>query len=133
MSSFIRKTTLAPSERRRELIEAFVWTARSSLWSPPTDVYETEDAYIVRVEVAGMRNARFEITLENGILHITGVRPDVAERRAYHQMEIRFGRFSTSVALPETIQVELAQAEYDDGFLTIILPKHKPIIVEIQK
>ncbi len=133
MTSFTRKTELIISERRRDLANVLAWTARSSVWSPPTDVYETEEAYVVRVEVAGMRNAEFEIMLENGILHITGVRPDVAERRAYHQMEIRFGRFSTSIGLPETIQVEAARAEYDDGFLTVILPKHKPIMVEIKK
>ena len=135
MSTVIRKseTSLSMTERRRDLVHAVSWTVRSSGWSPPTDVYEAEDAYIVRVEVAGMSGADFEITLEDGYLHISGVRPDVLERRAYQQMEIRFGRFSTAVGLPGPVDVEESRAEYEDGFLTIILPKAKSTIVEVKE
>ncbi|GAB4492946.1 MAG: hypothetical protein OHK0031_15990 [Anaerolineales bacterium] len=92
-------------------------------WSPPSDLYETEDAYVVRVEVAGMRQQDFSVSLQNGLLAIRGVRPDTPERRAYHQMEIRFGEFSLAVALPGPVNAEAVIAEYHDGFLTILLPK----------
>ncbi len=135
MSTVIRKSeaSFSLSERRRDLVHAVSWTVRSSAWSPPTDVYETDDAYIVRVEVAGMRESEFEITLENGFLQISGNRPDITERRAYQQMEIRFGRFSTAVGLPESVDTDASRAEYADGFLTITLPKTKPAIVEIKE
>jgi HSP20 family molecular chaperone IbpA len=96
-------------------------------------MYESEDAYIVRVEVAGMRESDFEITFEDGFLTISGVRPDVPERRAYHQMEIRFGRFSTAVGLPGPVNVDASRAEYQDGFLTVTLPKAKPNFIEVKE
>ena len=135
MPTVIRKsdTSVSMTERRRDLVHAVSWTVRSSAWSPPTDMYEAEDAYILRVEVAGMRESDFEITLENGFLQISGTRPDVSERRAYQQMEIRFGRFSTAVGLPGPVDVDASRAEYEDGFLTVTLPKAKPNFIEVKE
>jgi len=77
----------------------------------------------VRVEVAGMREQNFSVQLENNYLVISGVRPDKPERRAYHQMEVRFSEFSSVVAIPGPVDGEKASAEYDDGFLVVNLPK----------
>lgn len=130
MPTVIRKTdsSLSVGERRRELMHAITWQVqvRSSAWSPPTDVYEIEQAYVVRVEIAGMRDADFEVTFEDGYLTIAGARPDIQERRAYQQMEIRFGRFSVAVGLPGPVDLDESRAEYLDGFLTVTLPKLKP-------
>jgi len=133
MSTVIRKSDVSLTERRRDLIHAVSWTVRSSAWSPPTDVYENDDEYIVRLEVAGMREADFDVNFEDGYLLISGTRPDVPERRAYHQMEIRFGRFSTGVGLPGPVDVDKSRAEYADGFLTISLPKVKPTSIPIKE
>jgi len=86
-------------------------------------VYETEDNYVIKVEIAGMRDEDFEVAFENNILMISGYRSDLNERRAYHQMEIRFGRFELAVEIPNTVNMENATAEYKDGFLRIVLPK----------
>ncbi len=123
MPTIVRKSNSVLLESRREILHAVSWQVRSSMWSPPTDVYETEDTYVIRVEIAGMREDDFEISLENNTLLISGVRPDLTERRAYQQMEIRFGKFSTAFNLPDPVNMEQARAEYNDGFLTIILPK----------
>ena len=61
----------------------------SYAWCPPTDVYETDASFIVRLEVAGMRQSDFSIDVENNFLIISGVRGEAPERRTYHQMEIR--------------------------------------------
>jgi HSP20 family protein len=98
-------------------------TMRSPAWQPPTDVYETEEAIIVRLEIAGMNEADFSIVLDGRYLSIRGVRQDMSERRAYHQMEIRFGEFSVDVELPAVVDVENVQAIYQNGFLKIMLPK----------
>jgi len=121
------------SDRRRNLIHAVSWTVHSSAWSPPTDVYETDEAYIIRVELAGMRDSDFEITVENGFLQIRGTRADYPERRAYQQMEIRFGRFSTVIGLPGPVDVDTSTAEYVDGFLTVTMPKANPNPVEVKE
>ena len=123
MPTIIRKSGQTLLETRREILHAVSWQVRSHIWSPPTDEYETEDAYIIRVEVAGMREEDFEVFMENNTLLISGVRSDLPERRAYHQMEIRFGKFFTSVGIPGPVDVESAIAEYKDGFLTVKLPK----------
>lgn len=125
MPTIVRKSNVALMEVRRDVLHSVSWHVRSAVWSPPTDAYETDKAYIVRVEIAGMREEDFEVTIENHTLHISGSRPDAPARRAYHQMEIRFGKFATSVGLPIPVDVEASRAEYKDGFLTVTLPKEK--------
>jgi HSP20 family protein len=116
------------AERRRMLVETIGWQVRIQhhFWSPPTDLFETENAYIVRVEIAGMREQDFSVVLENNYLTINGVRVEPHERRAYHQMEVRFGEFSTVVSLPGPVEIKASHAEYEDGFLTVTLPKNSP-------
>jgi HSP20 family protein len=104
----------------------------SYAWNPPTDGYETEAAFVVRVEVAGMRESDFSISVEDNYLVISGLRSELPERRAYHQMEIRFGEFSTAIELPPAVDVNRAEADYEDGFLTVILPKAKPANIQIK-
>lgn len=99
---------------------------RPRLWRPPTDVFETDDLLIVRVEIAGMRESDFTISLEDRRLVVGGTRPDQSERRAYHQMEIPFGEFSTEIELSTPVVAERVEAVYQDGFLKIVLPKAKP-------
>ena len=101
-------------------------------WSPPTDVYETEAGFVVRVEVAGMRESDFAINVEDNFLVISGVRTESQEWRAYRQMEIRFGEFSTAVELPIGLDVSKADADYKDGFLNVVLPKLKPTNIDIK-
>jgi HSP20 family protein len=132
MPTIIRKSSPLLVEARREILHAVSWQVRSSVWSPPTDVYDTEVSYVIRVEVAGMRDEDFEVTIENNTLLVSGIRPDVPERRAYHQMEIRFGKFATAIGLHHPIDLENAKAEYSDGFLTITLPKAKPSQVKVE-
>jgi HSP20 family protein len=121
MPTVIRKTVSSLVDGRR--VHSVSWQVNSSIWSPPTDVYETPDACVVRMEIAGMREEDFEVAFENNVLMISGSRPDMPERRAYHQMEIRFGKFAASVAIKPAVDVDNATAVYKDGFLTVILPK----------
>ena len=123
MPTIIRKNIPAIVEARREVYHTITWHVRASVWNPPTDIYETEDHFVVRVEIAGMREEDFEVAVENNILLIRGARPDLNERRAYHQMEIRFGKFEIAVEIPVAINLDGATAEYKDGFLMILLPK----------
>jgi HSP20 family protein len=133
MPTVIRRTeTVTVTEKRRELARTVGWQVTTSVWSPPTDVYETADDFIVRVEVAGIRETDLEISFEHGILLISGVRPEVPERRAYHQMEIHFGKFSTAIGVPGPIDLDHSVAEYKDGFLLVRMPKAKTTDVKIE-
>jgi HSP20 family protein len=106
-------------------------TVRPHVWRPPTDVFETDEAVIVRVEIAGMAEADFIIILDGHSLSIRGMRSDVSERRAYHQMEIRFGEFSVDLELPSPVEVDKVEALYQNGFLKVILPKARPKQIHI--
>ena len=121
-------------EENEQGVPHFHWraTLHSHIWRPPTDVLETEEAILVRVEIAGMQNANFSVTLDERNLVIRGVRPDQVDRRAFHQMEIRFGEFVTEVELHWVINTQFIEAEYKDGFLWVTLPKAQPYSVKIE-
>jgi HSP20 family protein len=94
-----------------------------AVWRPPTDVYETGDSAVVRVEVAGLVEGDYEISLSGRVLVVSGERRDPAEKLAYQQMEIRYGRFRTEVHLPWALDVTNHTATYENGFLMICLRK----------
>jgi len=96
------------------------------IWRPPTDVYETDDCIVVKVEVAGMTEEDFAISLDGKRLIISGVRRDPAAKLGYQQMEILYGLFETAVHLARAIQEDKIEATYENGFLNVRLPKAKP-------
>jgi HSP20 family protein len=99
-------------------------TAQSHYWSPPTDVLDTGDRIIIRVEIAGILVSDFSIIYEQNTISISGVRKDSTEEKgAFHQMEINFGDFQTNIDLPAPIDIQSAEATYQDGLLQIALPK----------
>jgi len=108
-------------------------TIHSHTWRPPTDVYETPEEYVVRVEIAGMQDTDFSIVLDARTLSIRGIRSDIPERRAYYQMEIRYGEFSCDVELPGPISAKEIEAYYSNGFLQIRLPKAHPVKIHIEE
>lgn len=105
---------------------------RSYSWSPPTDVYKTETQFIIRIEIAGMSQAEIKIGIEKSNLVVAGSRKEHAGQRAYQQMEIRFGEFQSIIELPKGLDLEKSEANYEDGFLTIIFPFLKAIKVKIK-
>ena len=107
--------------------------SHSHKWRPPTDVIETDQAIIVRVEIAGMQDSEFSISLNDRILTIQGIRPDMDERHAFHQMEIRYGEFFTDVMLNWAIDSDALEADYSDGILKLVLPKAKVHQIKIEK
>ena len=106
---------------------------RSPYWRPPTDVIETEEYVLVRVEIAGMREEDFVIELNGRELTIRGARQDIAERRSFHQMEIRFGEFALALELPSHIVTDQVQAVYQNGFLIVSLPKAQPRQIQVSE
>jgi HSP20 family protein len=132
MPTIIRRSFPSDVESRREVFVTTTWHVHSNLWTPPTDVYETEENFVVKVEVAGMHEDDFEVSAEDQILMIRGSRPDINERRAYHQMEIRFGKFEIALGLPRGVDLDKAAAEYKDGFLIVIFPKIQAKQIEVE-
>ncbi len=105
----------------------------SNIWRPATDVYETEDKLVVRVEIPGMQSDEVSVNFNQGLLTIQGTRSEVAEKRAFHQMEIHFGEFMTEVDIPIPIDLANIEAAYLDGFLKVVLPKAVPKHIKINQ
>jgi HSP20 family protein len=95
----------------------------SRLWRPPTDVFETEEDYVVQVEISGMAGSEFAVTFAKRVLTVRGARRDLTEHKAYHQMEIAYGEFESQVRVPTDVDSTNIEASYKDGFLRVVLPK----------
>lgn len=112
-----------PLHKHEYITTRYVFIRHTHVWRPPTDVYETETSILVQVEVAGMEQSNFSVTLEGGVLKIAGHRKGHLERRVYHQMEIHTGEFLTEVDLPLHVEPDFVRANYHDGFLLVELRK----------
>jgi HSP20 family protein len=110
----------------------YPYSATPHIWRPNTDVFETEESYIVRVEIAGMDESDFSLTIDPNHLLINGVRTDYEARKAFHQMEIHFGEFNVMVELPPAIDIERVEANYQDGFLKVTIPKSTPRKIDVK-
>ncbi len=108
----------------RRVVKSWMIVRRTHTWHPPTDVFEQNGKIVVLVEVAGMQDGEFTVTLHERHLAITGVRRySNTERPAYYQMEVRYGQFRTDVELPCHVDRNGVTATYHDGFLRVELPR----------
>lgn len=97
------------------------------VWSPNTDVYETEDRIVIKVELAGINKEDLVLTVEGNQMTVSGFRHD--EKRGansmFRVMEIDHGPFLTTIDLPDGYDTDSARASYQDGFLRIEVPVRK--------
>ena len=102
-------------------------------WTPNLDMYETDEAVVVLLEVAGVDPNETEIRAEPHRLQVRGVRRERhgGGGRTYHALEVPYGRFERSVPLPPGLDTDAAAAGYHDGLLEITLPKRAPTQVRI--
>ena len=97
-----------------------------TVWEPAIDLYETDYELVLTVELAGVREGDFQMTVERNIFTIRGERQKVlpgSKIGVYHQMEISSGPFERSITLPEAVDAENAKASYENGLVEVILPK----------
>jgi HSP20 family protein len=97
-------------------------------WSPLSDVYETADKLIVKMDLAGVSREDIGITLDEERLTIRGVRREQAPADviSYHQMEVNYGYFERVFHLRAGVREEDIAAHFEDGFLTITIEKVPP-------
>ncbi|MGD0484464.1 MAG: Hsp20/alpha crystallin family protein [Gemmatimonadales bacterium] len=93
-------------------------------WLPPTDIYETEDAFVVVMDIAGVEPGGFTVTFDGGVLTVSGERLDQASgRREYHAMEVKVGPFERHFRFAKRVDPASLKATYEVGFLEIRLAK----------
>jgi HSP20 family protein len=111
--------------------ERWVFSRQHKAWRPPTDVYETTDCFIVKVEIAGMQRSDLHVSLQARELTVSGIRKDSSTKVGYQQMEIQYGPFESHVSLPAAVDEDAIDATYQDGFLIIRLSKAKAYHVRV--
>ena len=103
----------------------FGFTAPNNTWMPPVDLYQTgEPELVLKAELPDMVREDIDINIENFVLTIRGekkVAGDVKEEQ-FHHVERRYGTFSRSFSLPQTVDPNRVSAEYKHGVLTVRLP-----------
>jgi HSP20 family protein len=99
--------------------------ATKAAWMPSVDISERKDAYLVAVELPGVRMDNLEITFRDGLMTIQGERFDMhdsAEEKV-HRVEHRYGPFLRSIIMPSHVMAEAIEASAQDGVLQILVPK----------
>jgi len=106
-------------------------------WTPAVDIAEHENEYVVNVELPGVNKDDVKITLESNILTIRGEKKEEkeAKKENYHRIERSYGAFQRSFNLPTTVKSDKIDAVYNNGVLSISLPKAeeaKPKRIEVK-
>jgi HSP20 family protein len=101
------------------------WTAGA--WAPPVEIYDTDDALMVRVELPGVAKEDVQVEVHENTLTLRGERkPDAAIKEGqYYRQERTYGPFQRTFRLPIQVDTAKVQATYKDGLLELKLPKHE--------
>jgi HSP20 family protein len=101
------------------------WPAFRHGFTLALDVYQDKDNVVVEAPLAGIDPEKVEIAIENDVLTIKGESENKSEveDKNYYRKEVRSGSFYRAVQLPTRVSGEAAQATYDQGILTIKIPK----------
>ena len=96
-------------------------------WQPATNLYETEDRYVVCVDLAGVNREEIDVEVQQNVLVIQGQResPRPQSKSKVHLMEIDHGNFRRTITIPSSVEMENIKARYVDGYLWVELPKGK--------
>jgi len=96
-------------------------------WFPLVDVFETDEDFIVILDISHIDPKDIEIIYKNMMLHVKGIRRELTEfkKRHYHKMEIDYGPFERKIDVPAAIDEQNIKTKYKDGFLRIKLKKIK--------
>src|SRR5216110_2343517 len=105
-------------------------------WTPPADITEDDKEYLIKAELPEMEKEDVKVTVENGVLTISGERKFEKEekKKKYHRVERGYGSFVRTFALPEDADADRVKAQFKQGILEVHLPKNekaKPKQIEV--
>ncbi len=136
-----RDFTRLGDEMSRVFGDVYRWdesVAKRGQWTPPVDIFETESHdLVIKAELPDMSREDIEVTVEHNTLTLRGdkkVPSDVTEEQ-FRRLERRYGTFSRSFTLPNTVDASKVSADYKNGVLTVKLPfreEAKPRTINVQ-
>jgi HSP20 family protein len=114
-------TTLARPTRNNEE-ELFTGT-----WAPPVDILETKEKTVLKAELPGFDENQIQVRFEDGVLSLEGERKFEKDNgdENYHRVERSYGKFIRSFTIPSNVDNEHISAAFDNGILTVELPKRE--------
>jgi len=106
-------------------------------WAPSVDISEDDKEWLVKADLPEVKKEEVKVSVENGVLTITGERKFEKEEKdkKYHRIERAYGNFLRSFALPDAADGTKVAAEFKDGVLKVHLPKNEkatPKAVEVK-
>lgn len=108
-----------------------------AVWRPAIDIHETDQAYQVTVDLPGTAKEDITVTVQDGMLTIKGERKSETKEdgNGFHRIERWYGSFERRLAVPKDVEADCVEARYENGVLTVVLPKRdevKPRQIEIK-
>jgi HSP20 family protein len=103
---------------------------RDGGWSAPAvDMYQTDDEVVVKAALPGFSAEEVQINVTGDVLTLRGEMKQEEEQKdkAWHIREHRWGSFERSIALPTEVKADKANADFENGILTITLPKAEEV------
>jgi len=94
---------------------------------PPVDIYEDDHNITLQIEIPGVREEDIDVRLENNVLTITGERKleNEEKKQNFHRIERQYGKFVRSFTLPNTVNADSVNAEFNDGVLRVSIAKRE--------
>jgi len=129
LTNLFGRTTLRPGNGGETLAIAD--------WAPAVDITEDDKEFLVKTELPGLKREEVKVTVEDGVLSISGERKVEKEEKnkKYHRVERSYGSFVRSFTLPEGADASKVNAEFKDGVLNVHLAKSpgaQPKAIEIK-
>ena len=130
LSSFFGNSPIQGGDGKEE-------TMRVAEWSPLVDISEDDKEYSIRAELPGLKKEEVKVTVENGVLSISGERKYEKEdkNRKYHRIERVYGNFVRSFSVPDDADASKVSADFKDGVLNVRLAKDekaRPKAIEVK-
>ena len=126
LNNFLRDTVINPSFSHQLAMK------KVSTWRPAVEIKQSENDYIVKVQLPGVNKDDIEVELDNDFMTITAkIEEEKAEKEQdeknlkYHTCEFRYGKYKRTISFDQPIRSEDADADYKNGILTIKLPKQQ--------
>jgi len=116
---------LLDQDLHREFTGASASSAATADWIPPADVYEYADRFVLKLDVPGVDVATIEITLDQGVLSLSGERSKeiLAKEVEHSRIERPYGRFHRRFTLPDTVDASAVSATGRNGIVEVTIPK----------
>lgn len=96
-----------------------------SAWTPAVDIFDVEDAIVLKAELPGLETEDIDIEIDDNVLTLKGERrfQETVDEGRFYRLERSYGHFQRSVTLPQGVKSDEISADFDNGVLTVRVPK----------